>query len=122
MRSPSADRTSSPTMTVRSAVPRSRARKAPSIRSWSVMARWVSPMRRALATSEAGSARESNEAELWQCRSRKHRETPTAMSDPLHQGLPEEVEVLERESRAQGYTVQRVFGDVTGNTRDLGQQ
>ena len=47
----------------------SRASSAPSIRSWSVIARWVRPRRRRGRTSDAGLVSESNDAELWQCRS-----------------------------------------------------
>ena len=40
---------------------RSRASRAPSIRSWSVIARWVSPRRAAVRTSASGEASESND-------------------------------------------------------------
>ena len=62
MRSPSAVRTSSPTMmTVRPSGAASRARSAPSIRSWSVIARCVNP-RVAAALTTATGARQAVEA------------------------------------------------------------
>src|SRR3972149_6306234 len=45
-----------------------------------------------------------------------------ARSDPRHERLLEEVEVLEGASRAQCDAVQRILGHVTGHARDLGEQ
>ena len=59
MRSPSAVLTSSPTITVSSSGAASRARRAPSIRSWSVIARWVIPRFAAAFTTLSGDARQS---------------------------------------------------------------
>ena len=59
MRSPSAVFTSSPTMTVSPAGAVARASSAPSIRSWSVIARWVSPRAAAARTTSAGFDRQS---------------------------------------------------------------
>ena len=59
MRSPSGVLTSEPTMMVMSLGAVSRARSASSIRSWSVMARWVSPRLRGRAYDGAGSLSES---------------------------------------------------------------
>src|SRR5664279_5291217 len=59
IRSPSAVFTSSPTITVRPSGARSRASSAPSIRSWSVIARWVRPRSAAARTWSRGRASES---------------------------------------------------------------
>ena len=59
MRSPSLVLTSSPTMTVSPRAPRRARASAPSIRSWSVIARWVSPAVAAARTTSAGVDRQS---------------------------------------------------------------
>ena len=69
MRSPSRVRTSSPIITTRPAGAASRARSAPSIRSWSVIARCVSPRDAAAWTTDAGEASESKLESVWQWRS-----------------------------------------------------
>src|SRR6185503_21260684 len=86
------------------------ASRAPSIRSWSVMARWVMPRAAAARTTDAGEAIESKLAEVWQWRSTKARAVPDASMakgtaagsglDRLDQRLLEEVVVLERLARA----------------------
>ncbi len=76
MRSPSAVLTSSPTITVSPSGAASRARSAPSIVSWSVIARCVRPRVAAAFTTDDGDARQSNDADVWQCRSTKARTRP----------------------------------------------
>ena len=67
-------RTSSPTMTVSPSGAASRARSAPSIRSWSVIARCVSPRDPTRPGRPwPGRDRLSNDADVWQCRSMKAR-------------------------------------------------
>ena len=114
IRSPSAVRISSPTITRqagRLARPRDRAASAPSIRSWSVIARWVSPRAAAARTSDSGEASESNDADVWTWRStnarslgdtgaRRHGHAQTCGD----QRLLEEVEVLERQARCPSAT------------------
>ena len=59
IRSPSRVRTSQPTITVTPGTRASRALCAPSIRSWSVMARWVMPRVAAARTTASGLLSES---------------------------------------------------------------
>src|SRR5688572_22029001 len=107
-------------MTVRPSGAASRAASAASIRSWSVIARCVSPRAVAARTTAAGLLSESKDADVWQWRSTKERAgsvwvtAPFTASplDALYERLAEEVEVLERKSGPESHAVERVLGDV----------
>ena len=76
IRSPLVVRISWPTITCRpgaSAAARDRASTAPSMRSWSVIARCVRPRAAAARMTPSGDASESKLAEVWLCRSTKAR-------------------------------------------------
>ena len=131
MRSPSSVLTSSPTITVSPAGAISRASSATSIRSWSVIARWVSPRSTAARSMSVGCGQR---IEAATCGSADRR-TRAVAGAPRHppssvgprqtcwtQRLLEEVEVLQRETGAEGHAVERVLGDVAGHAGDLGQQ
>src|SRR4051812_36301292 len=126
-RSPSSDLISSPTMTVTSEATSAaiaRASMAPSIRSWSVIARWVRPRWADVLSRPAGEASESNDERECVWRSAKYRfaGAVTGSSDLGDQRLLEEVEVLQRQARAEGDAVQRVLGDVARHPGHLGEQ
>ena len=87
MRSPSRVLTSSPTMIVSPAGASSRASSATSIRSWSVIARWVRPRAWAAFMTSFGADRQSKLPRVWQCRSTNARPF-TAGSGPIRSAGP----------------------------------
>src|SRR5450759_2913731 len=102
-----------------------RASSAPSMRSWSVIARWLSPRATAARTTAAGEASESKLADVWQCRSTKAWAPATGAAiclEVLDQRLLEEVVVLEHFAGTERDAVERVLGDVARNAGDLGEQ